>query len=133
MPNAASILSERSVPIRSRADSEPPFTSLRPLVIGNVAIGFPVVQAALSGYSDSPMRRIARRFGASYTLAEVMVDRFVLDLKSRHRTRHHLMVTQEEHPVGGQLMGSDPRDFGPAALHWLRRDLTSSISILVVR
>src|SRR5690606_42129134 len=39
---------------------------IKDLVIGGVAIGFPVVQAALSGYSDSPMRVLARRHGASY-------------------------------------------------------------------
>lgn len=116
MTNASSILSELPPPIRSQRSSDSVLSPLRPLVIGNVTIGFPVVQAALSGYSDGPMRIIARRFGAGYTLAEVMVDRFVLDLKQRHRTRRHLMVTEEEHPVGGQLMGSNPADFGPAAL-----------------
>ena len=35
------------------------------------------MQAALSGYSDWAMRVIARRLGASYTLCEVMLDRFV--------------------------------------------------------
>jgi nifR3 family TIM-barrel protein len=40
----------------------------------------------------------------------------VLDLKDRNRTRHHLHVSDEEHPVGGQLMGSQPDQFGPAAL-----------------
>ncbi len=88
---------------------------LRPLAIGNVRVGFPVVQAALSGYSDGPMRIVARRLGAPYTIAEVMIERFVLDLKGRGRTRHHLAVADEEHPVGGQLMGSDPQQFGPAA------------------
>src|SRR5260370_38389934 len=62
------------------------------------------------------MRIIARRLGGPYTLAEVKIDRFVLNLKDRSRTRRHLAVTDEEHPVGGQLMGSDPLDFGPAAL-----------------
>ena len=38
---------------------------IKPLKIGNVEIGFPVVQAALSGYSDWAMRMIARRMGAS--------------------------------------------------------------------
>ena len=85
-------------------------------MIGSVAIGFPVVQAALSGYSDGPMRIVARRLGASYALAEVMIDRFVMELKNRQKTRRHLRVTDEEHPVGGQLMGSNPTDFGPAAL-----------------
>ena len=120
MTNATSQLDELPPPIRtcaewSRGSLEQPL-ELRPLWIGPVEIGFPVVQAALSGYSDGPMRIVARRLGAPYTLAEVMIDRFVLDLKkNRSRTRHHLLITDEEHPVGGQLMGSDPADFGPAA------------------
>ncbi len=115
MTNATALLSEFPPPIFTPTDSDRIPTPIRPLSIGGVQIGFPVVQAALSGYSDGPMRIIARRMGASYTLAEVMIDRFVMDLKSRHRTRRHLLITDEEHPVGGQLMGSNPTDFGPAA------------------
>jgi tRNA-dihydrouridine synthase B len=115
MTNVTSHLSEYPPPILTRTDSSVAEASIRPLSLGDVQIGFPVVQAALSGYSDGPMRIIARRLGASYTLAEVMIDRFVLDLKQRHRTRRHLMVTDGEHPVGGQLMGSNPTEFGPAA------------------
>ena len=59
---------------------------LRPLAIGSVAVGFPVVQAALSGYSDWPMRVVARELGAPYTLCEVMLDQFLTQLKSRQRT-----------------------------------------------
>ena len=90
-------------------------TQLPHLQIGAISIGFPVVQAALSGYSDGPMRIVARRLGAPYTLAEVMIDRFILSLKNRSKTKHHLAISDEEHPVGGQLMGSDPAEFGPAA------------------
>lgn len=88
---------------------------LPPLNIGPIALDFPVVQAALSGYSDGPMRRIARRHGAPYTLCEVMLDKFVAELKPRRKTRHFLHIAEEEHPVGGQLMGADPAIFGPAA------------------
>jgi nifR3 family TIM-barrel protein len=102
-------------PIRKHTAPEIGLGNFRPLKLGNVEIGFPVVQAALSGYSDGPMRIIARRLGAAYTLAEVMIDRFVLDYKHRHRTRRHLLITDEEHPVGGQLMGSEPADFELAA------------------
>jgi tRNA-dihydrouridine synthase B len=42
--------------------------TLTELQIGPIRVGFPVVQAALSGYSDWPMRVIARRHGAPYTL-----------------------------------------------------------------
>src|SRR3954465_14901816 len=86
------------------------------LHIGSLKLDFPVVQAALSGYSDMPMRLIARRHGAPYTLCEVMLDKFVVQLKSRRRNRHFLHVADEEHPTGGQLMGADPQDFAPAAL-----------------
>ena len=90
--------------------------SLTPLHLGSLHVGFPVVQAALSGYSDWPMRVTARRRGASYTLCEVMLDQFLLAVKQRKRNRHFLYVSDEEHPVGGQLMGADPQQFGPAAL-----------------
>jgi tRNA-dihydrouridine synthase B len=91
-------------------------TSTTPaLRIGNVDIGFPVVQAALSGYSDGAMRIIARRLGAPYTLCEVLLDQFVLT--AGHSKKHHrLRLSDEEHPVGGQLMGANPDDFAPAAL-----------------
>lgn len=84
--------------------------------IGSIELASPAVQAALSGYSDWPMRVIARRLGAPYTLCEVMLDRFVLDQHMQRANRRQLKVTDEEHPVGGQLMGADPEQFGPAAL-----------------
>jgi nifR3 family TIM-barrel protein len=91
-------------------------SELKELCIGPLRLDFPVVQAALSGYSDMPMRVIARRLGAPYTLCEVMLDKFIIELKPRRRNRHFLMVADEEHPTGGQLMGADPTDFAPAAL-----------------
>ena len=88
---------------------------LRPLRIGPVELDFPVVQAALSGYSDLPMRVIARRLGAPYTLCEVMLDQFLVTLKPRAKNRRFVAVAEEEHPVGGQLMGAQPEQFGLAA------------------
>jgi len=89
--------------------------NLPPLKLGNVEIGFPLVQAALSGYSDWPMRVIARRLGAPYTICEVMLDKFVLEVTRGNKARRYLKVTDEEHPVGAQLMGAEPEQFGPAA------------------
>ncbi len=90
----------------------PPLPTLR---IGPLTLDFPIVQAALSGYSDAPMRLIARRHGAPYTLCEVMLDKFVTQLKPRRKNRHFLHIADGERPVGGQLMGADPEVFGPAA------------------
>lgn len=81
--------------------------------IGPIDLPFPAVQAALSGYSDAAMRRVARRCGAPYALAEVVLDRLVLE--GGRKQRRHLALSDEDHPVGGQLMGSDPAMFGPAA------------------
>ena len=89
---------------------------LKPLQIGKVKIGFPIVQAALSGYSDWPMRVIARRLGAPYTICEVMLDEFLVNLKERQRTSHFLHISDEEHPVGGQLMGAVPEQFAKGAV-----------------
>ena len=73
----------------------------------------PVVQAALSGYSDLAMRRVARLHGAGYTLNEVMLDRLVLTHGKKQRFISNL--TADDHPVGGQLMGADPETFARAA------------------
>lgn len=89
--------------------------TFQPLKIGKVEIGFPVVQAALSGYSDWAMRLLARRMGASYSLCEVMLDQFLVGLKDRKRTQHFLYNTPDEHPVAGQLMGAEPEQFALGA------------------
>ena len=87
----------------------------RRLSIGGVPIGAPVVQAALSGYSDRAMRVLARRHGAAYALGEVLLDQFVATVGTNRRNLARLAVADEEHPVGGQLMGANPDDFPPAA------------------
>ena len=87
----------------------------QPLTIGPYKFDLPVIQAALSGYSDWPMRAVAKRLGAPYTICEVMIDSFVNSLKERERTRHFLMVTDEDRPAGAQLMGADPDEFPSAA------------------
>ena len=46
----------------------------------------PAIQAALSGFSDRPMRMVARRFGAAFAKAEVVLDEHVV-LKGKLRTR----------------------------------------------
>lgn len=95
---------------------EPTQQGLRPLRLGPIVIDFPVVQAPLSGYSDWPMRIVARRLGAAYTVCEVMLDRFILNVVKGRKARRFLRVTDDEHPCGAQLMGAVPEEFPPAAL-----------------
>jgi tRNA-dihydrouridine synthase B len=83
------------------------------LRIGTLELDVPVVQAALSGYSDLPMRRIARRCGAPFAFNEVVLDQIVL---ARGKKRKRILnVAPDDHPVGGQLMGSQPDEFARAA------------------
>lgn len=90
------------------------------LKIGAIELDCPVVQAALSGYSDWPMRALARQMGAPYTIHEVMIESFVNHLKDREKTKRFLYVADTDHPVGGQLMGSDAQEFAAAAVRLVR-------------
>jgi tRNA-dihydrouridine synthase B len=45
-----------------------------------------------------------------------MLDQFLVTLKNRARNRHFLMISDEERPVGGQLMGAEPQQFAEGAV-----------------
>jgi nifR3 family TIM-barrel protein len=81
----------------------------------NLQLQFPVTQAALSGYSDAPMREISRLCGAEFTLCEVFLDQFVIDVSRGNKSRFYLAVDGSDHPTGAQLMGSEPEIFVTAA------------------
>lgn len=81
--------------------------------IGHLQFDLPVVQAALSGYSDAAMRLIARRHGAPYALHEVVLDKLVI--QPGKLRRQILKLDEADHPVGGQLMGATPEQFAQAA------------------
>ncbi len=83
------------------------------LKIGSLRFQLPAVQAALSGYSDRAMRVVARRWGAELAMAEVVLDQLVL-LRGKLRDRM-LEIGADDHPIGGQLMGAEPEQFGRAA------------------
>ena len=86
---------------------------MRPLRIGKLELPVPALQGALSGFSDLPMRRVARAFGCVYAMNEVVLDQHVLQPgKLQHEI---LRVEDDDHPVAGQLMGSVPETFAEAA------------------
>ena len=61
------------------------------------------------------MRMLAREYGASYTLCEVMLDQFLVSMKDRAKNRHYLYNSEAEQPVAGQLMGAEPEQFSLGA------------------
>ena len=114
----------------SRPPAHAPQAQTRSLRLGPIQLDFPVVQAALSGYSDWAMRVIARRLGAPYTLCEVLLDKFVVQVSRGKKADRYLRVTDEEHPVGAQLMGAIPEDFAPAAQRLVASTPNSTLAVL---
>ncbi|MGL6226510.1 MAG: tRNA dihydrouridine synthase [Thermoguttaceae bacterium] len=90
-----------------------PFT---PLNIGPITVPYPVIQAALSGYSDPPMRKIAKKLGAPFTLCEVLLDQFVLSVSKGRKAKLYIKVEEEDHPCGAQIMGNEPDMYVQSAL-----------------
>jgi tRNA-dihydrouridine synthase B len=82
------------------------------LRIGNIQLDAPFVQAALSGYSDAAMRLLARDYGCPYTINEVVLDKLVS--VGGKRMKRMLSIPRADHPIGGQLMGSEPQQFAEA-------------------
>jgi tRNA-dihydrouridine synthase B len=83
------------------------------LKIGNVKLDTPVLQASLSGYSDRAMRTMARRFGCQLTFSGVMLDKSVCYKPFLEKVCNK--IRDEEHPIGGQLLGTEAKTMAQAA------------------
>jgi tRNA-dihydrouridine synthase len=82
----------------------------------------PFFQAGLCGYSDAAMRIIARRHGCPFCITEALLDRTLLaggrgfakaDLGE---LEDNVPGGEEDHPLAGQIMGSDAREMAAGAL-----------------
>ncbi len=87
--------------------------AIKPLRIGVIPVDFPVGLGALAGYSDLPYRLVCRALGAPYCVTEAMLDRQVL-LEGKLRKRL-IRLDPADHPVGGQIMGTEPEVMAEAA------------------
>jgi len=82
----------------------------------------PFFQAGLAGYSDAAMRIIARRHGCPFCVTEALLDRTLLaggrgfakaDLGE---IEDNIPGGADDHPLAGQIMGSDPAEMAAAAI-----------------
>jgi len=88
--------------------------TFKPLRIGPIEVDFPVVLAALAGYSDRPFRLICRSCGAAFAATEVMLDtQVVMEGKIQRRLTK---LDASDHPLAGQIMGSEPEVMAGAAV-----------------
>jgi len=84
------------------------------LKIGSIQLENPFLQAALSGYTDYPMRILAKRFGCPLTFTGVMLDRISLHPKAIKQSKFH--CRDDEHPIAAQIFGDDPKVIAQSAV-----------------
>ena len=91
--------------------------------IGPIQLATPFCQAGLAGYSDRAMRIVARRRGCPYAVTEAMLD--VILNSGGQGLRNSIDINDEDHPVAGQIIGSDPDSMAKAAktLHEIKYDV----------
>jgi len=82
--------------------------------IGNVEILCPFIQAGLAGYSDRAMRIVARRRGCPYAVTEALLDTVMLN--GGLGLKRALDMSEEDHPVAGQIIGSEAHQMARAAV-----------------
>jgi tRNA-dihydrouridine synthase len=91
----------------------------------------PFFQAGLAGYSDAAMRIIARRHGCPFCVTEALLDRTLLaggrgfDKADLGELHDNIPGGEEDHPLAGQIMGSDPREMAAAALKMVEQKARS--------
>jgi tRNA-dihydrouridine synthase B len=81
--------------------------------IGSISLDRPFCQAGLAGYSDRAMRVVARRRGCPYAVTEALYD--VLLVNGGAGLRQAIDIDDEDHPVAGQVIGSEPTTMARAA------------------
>lgn len=89
--------------------------------------GGPFFQAGLAGYSDAAMRLVARRLGAPCCVTEALLDRMLLgggrgfDKADLALIHENLPTGSDDHPLVGQIIGSDPDEMAAAALKMIEQ------------
>ncbi len=96
----------------SAVETPEPVPATRPK-IGPIELPVPLCQAGLAGYSDRAMRVVARRRGCPYAVTEALLD--VILLSGGQGLRKSIDINDEDHPVAGQIIGSDPQPMAAAA------------------
>jgi tRNA-dihydrouridine synthase B len=73
----------------------------------------PLYLAPMAGVSESPFRRLCRRFGADVVVTEFLSAEGIR--RENPATISKLRFGAEEHPIGVQIFGADPAAMGEAA------------------
>lgn len=91
--------------------SAPP--ALKPIHVGPIEIGCPVVLAPMTGVTDLPFRKLVRRFGSGLNVTEMIASPAAIR-ETRQSVQKAAWDLSEE-PVSMQLVGCDPIQMAEAA------------------
>ncbi|MDB4876124.1 MAG: TIM-barrel protein nifR3 family [Gemmatimonadetes bacterium] len=75
--------------------------------------GVPLYLAPMAGVSESPFRRLCRRFGADVVVTEFLSAEGIR--RENEATISKLRFGADERPIGVQIFGGDPQAMGEAA------------------
>src|SRR5210317_1827515 len=75
--------------------------------------GTPLYLAPQAGVSESPFRRLCRRFGADVVVSEFVSAAGII--MGSVRSRDYLRFDDAERPIGIQIFGADPAMMADAA------------------
>ena len=78
-----------------------------------IAHDIPLYLAPMAGVSESPFRRLCRRFGADVVVTEFLSAEAIR--RENQATLAKLRFGADERPIGVQIFGSDPNGMGEAA------------------
>lgn len=73
----------------------------------------PLFLAPQAGVSESPFRRLCRRFGADVVVSEFVSAEAIC--RGNERTMDYLRFEEEERPIGVQIFGAEPHRMAEAA------------------
>ncbi len=78
-----------------------------------VSVAVPVFLAPMAGVSESPFRRLCRRYGADVVVTEFLSAEGIR--RENQATLSKLRFGPDEHPIGVQIFGAEPDAMGEAA------------------
>jgi len=103
-----------------RADCDTPRVSpeplrLKPLKIGNLYIGIPVMLAPMAGVTDGPFRRMVAKYGAGMMFSEMIASQAMI--RSARKTLRMIPRAggRTPVPVAVQIFGCEPEAMAEAA------------------
>src|SRR5678815_3179610 len=88
-------------------------TLVKPIKIGPVEVGSPVILAPMTAVTDLPFRRAVKRYGAGLTVSEMIASQAMI--RETRQSLQKALWDRLEEPVSVQLAGCEPDVMAEAA------------------